>query len=239
MTHYRRVQPHERFDQALVTEAELDLASRFQEALRGSYPAHQIFGADAGAEGYTHEQKRYMWIFDPLDGVDNFQAGVPVWGMSLALMENYWPIFGLIHLPVTGELFHARAGGEAFRLRHPIRISDSDSIDEERLILTFSRFHRHYRTSFPGKIRNLGCTAAHLCYLAMGRADAAVVTNESFKDLAAASVIVEAAGGRIFTMEGEPFHAGDYLDGKKISAHLIATRAEHLDTLLSYLQRIG
>ena len=91
---------------------------------------------------------------------------------------------------------------------------------------------------FPGKIRNFGCTAAHLCYVAMGRADAAIVTNESFKDLAAAEVIVESAGGKIFTMAGAPFHVGDYLNGEKIAAHLIATRPDHLDTILSYLDRI-
>jgi myo-inositol-1(or 4)-monophosphatase len=237
LEYYRGVKPHERFDQALVTEAELDLSSRFQTALRKTFPAHQLFDTDDRSEGYTHDQKRYLWIFDPLDGLDNFQAGIPIWTMSLALMENYWPLFGLIYMPATGDLFKAAAGGQAFLGANPLTISASDSIDEERLILTFSRFHNHYQTHFPGKIRNLGCTAAHLCYVAMGRADAAIVANESFKDLAAAAVILEAAGGKIFTMSSTPFHAADYLDGQKIAAHLIATRPDRLDTILSYLNR--
>jgi len=238
LEYYRSVKPHERFDEALVTAAELDLSSRFQVALSKTFPAHQIFGSQERAEGYTHEQKRYLWSFDPIDGLDNFQAGIPIWAMSLALMENYWPLFGLVYMPATGDLFTASAGGRAFLGGNPLTISATDSIDEERLILTFSRFHRHYRTHFPGKIRNLGCTAAHLCYVAMGRADAAIVTNESFKDLAAAAVILEAAGGKIFTVAGKPFHAGDYLDGQKIADHLIATRPDRLDTILSYLYRL-
>ncbi len=235
---YRDVRPHERFDEGLVTAAELELTALFQQLLYDTFPAHRIFGADQNADGYTHDPGRYLWIFDPIDGLDNFQAGIPVWAMSLSLMENHWPLFGMIHLPVTGDLFHARAGGEAFSGSHRLDPQATQSAEEERLILTFSRFHRHYRTVFPGKIRNLGCTAAHLCYVAMGRADAAIVTNESFKDLAAAEVIVEAAGGKIFTMDGTPFHAGEYLNGEKIAAHLIATRPDHLDAILSYLERI-
>jgi myo-inositol-1(or 4)-monophosphatase len=238
LKHYRGVKPHERFDEDLVTEAELDLASCFQTSLRETFPAHQVFDGDDRQEGYTHEQKRYLWIFDPVDGLDNFQAGIPVWAMSLGLMENYWPLLGMIFMPATGDLFHARAGGQAFLGSHPLTVESGRAVDEERLILTFSRFHCHYRTDFPGKIRNLGCTAAHLCYVAMGRADAALVTNESFKDLAAAAVIIEAAGGRIFTMRGAPFHVGDHLDGRKIMDHLIATHPDRLDTILSYLHRL-
>ena len=111
---YRGVKPHERFDESLVTAAELELTAHFRKTLAETFPAHRLLGDDESEDGYTHEQKRYLWIFDPIDGLDNFQAGIPLWAMSLALMENYWPLFGMIHLPATGDLFHARAGGEAF-----------------------------------------------------------------------------------------------------------------------------
>ena len=236
---FRSVKPHEHFDESLVTAAELELTAHFRQALAETFPAHRILGAEENEEGYTHGQERYLWIFDPIDGLDNFQSGIPVWAMSLSLMENYWPLFGMIHLPATGDLFHARAGGFPYHGSHRLQPQAAESAEEERLILTFSRFHRHYQTVFPGKIRNFGCTAAHLCYVAMGRADAAIITNESFKDLAAAEVIIEAAGGKIFTMAGTPFHVGEYLNGDKIALHLIATRPDHLDTVLSYLNRIG
>ena len=236
LDYHRQVKPHERFDEELVTRTEVHLTTLFQEHLKRTFPAHRMFGADLQTEGYTHDQTRYMWIFDPIDGVDNFQARIPVWSMSLALMENYWPIFGLILMPATGDMFHAKAGGQAYHGAEPIVLPIGDSGEDEGLIFTFSRFHKHYQTNYPGKIRNLGCTAAHLGYLAMGRADAAVVANESFKDLAAAAVIVEAAGGKIFKMTGEPFYASDYLDGQKISDHLIITKPDRLEALLSFLK---
>ncbi len=62
---FRSVKPHERFDESLVTAAELELTAHFRQALAETFPAHRILGAEENEEGYTHEQKRYLWIFDP------------------------------------------------------------------------------------------------------------------------------------------------------------------------------
>jgi len=104
-------------------------------------------------------------------------------------------------------------------------------------MFTFSRFHRHYVSRFPGKIRNLGCTGAHLCYVAMGRADVAVTANESFQDLAAARMIVEAAGGRLFKASGEKFYLNDYLNGARIEEHLLVTASGNCQVVLGCLER--
>jgi myo-inositol-1(or 4)-monophosphatase len=55
----------------------------------------------------------------------------------------------------------------------------------------------------------------------MGRADAAVIANESFQGLAAARVIIESAGGKVCTFDGCNFHLNEYLDGQKIDEHLL------------------
>ena len=68
------------FNQDLVTQAELHLIDAFQDKMKKHYPDHLIFGRDSLDEGYTHDAKRYLWVFDPLDGVDNFQSGIPLWG---------------------------------------------------------------------------------------------------------------------------------------------------------------
>jgi myo-inositol-1(or 4)-monophosphatase len=82
--------------------------------------------------------------------VANFQAGIPIWGMSIALLDNFWPIFGVFYMPATGDLFHARAGKDAFWGNDKIRIPDADFIDNESLLLTYSRFNQNYRSTFPG-----------------------------------------------------------------------------------------
>ena len=225
------------FDQSLVTEAELKLSDFFQKQLSRRFPDHLAFSSNQISNEYSHDEKRYLWIFDPIDGVDNFQAGVPIWGMSLALLENFWPILGVFYMPATGDLFHAQAEKNAYWGDKKIQVNAKENVDDESLLLTFSRFHQQYHCEFPGKIRNLGCTAAHICYVAKGRADAAVIANESYQDLAATRVIIEAAGGKISKMDGGRFHLNEYIEGGRINEHLLVASPENLEQVLAHLQR--
>ncbi len=227
------------FDEELVTEAEIRLRGLFEGRLRERFPEHKLFQGDLGEnKDYTHGEQRYLWIFDPMDGVANFMAGIPIWAMSVALFDNFWPILGAVYMPATEDLFHAVAGGRAFWGDQAIRVSAQESITDESVLLTYSRFHQHYRTRFPGKIRNLGSTAAHICYVAMGRAEAAHIANESFQDLAAVRVIVEAAGGGIFHMDGSRFVINDYLEEGRGDIHLLVAAEDKCRQVAESLKRI-
>jgi myo-inositol-1(or 4)-monophosphatase len=215
-----------KFDEGLVIEAGLQLAEMFRDRLLTRFPDHRVFSNEEKDRGYSHDGTRYLWVYDPLDGVANFQAGIPVWGMSLALLENYWPVLGLFYMPATGDLFHARADQQAFLGERPITVSTQDALSDESLLLTHSRLHRGYATTFPGKIRSLGCTGAHVCYVATGRAEGALVNNTSFADLGAVRVIIEAAGGGIFKLDGSEFFLNEYLDEPRIREDLLISSPE-------------
>jgi myo-inositol-1(or 4)-monophosphatase len=236
LAYYGKGRRDAKFDEGLVTEAELHLGEFFRDELHARFPDHQVYRNEERASGYTHEGKRYLWVYDPIDGVANFQAGIPIWGTSLALLENFWPLFGVFCMPVTGDVFHARAVQRAYRGDEPIRISSQEGINDESLLLTYSRFHERYRSGFPGKIRALGCTAAHICYVAMGRAEAALLAHESYKDLAAAAVIMDAAGGKIYKIDGSEFFLGDYVDGRRIEDHLLAVAPDKYAEIRAFLE---
>ena len=148
LTFYRKGPSKVKFNETLVTEAELHLNSYFQNALNETYPDHQTFQDRQVEAEYSHDEKRYLWIFDPIDGVDNFQAGIPIWGMSLALLENFWPVLGIFYMPVTDDLFHAQAGKQAYWGKQQIGVTTQQSVDDESLLLTFSRFHQQYPPSW-------------------------------------------------------------------------------------------
>ncbi|MDA8308145.1 MAG: inositol monophosphatase [Deltaproteobacteria bacterium] len=228
-----------KFDEGLVTSAELELSEFFRERLNSVFPGHGIFGDPLPAEDYVHGEKRYLWIYDPLDGVANFQAGIPIWSISLALLENFWPVFGVTFMQITGDLFYAVVGRKAYWGDREIRIPDTGEISNESVLLTYSRFHNHYQSTFPGKIRNLGSTAAHVIYVARGRAEGALLANVSYRDLAAAQIILEAAGGRIHRLDGRQFHLSDYLSGQRIEEHLIAAPEGSFEAIRMYLKKIG
>lgn len=237
LTFYGKGQAGQPFDQDLVTQAELRLNDAFLDQLSGRFPDHQLYGREPVTEGYSHEGKRFLWVFDPLDGVDNFQTGIPIWGMSLALYENHWPVLGLFFMPATKDLFRAVAGGPAYWNDRPIHITERADLSQESVILTYSRFNQSYRCRFTGKIRAMGSTGVHLCYVAMGRADAAIVDNEYFKDLAALRVIVESAGGKLYKLDGSAFLLGDFIDGQKIDEPVMVTGAANVVTVRNCLQK--
>ena len=238
LSYYGKGDPHYKFDEHLVTEADYHLMEFFENQLHIHFPEQQVFKNNQTQQEYTHDEKRYLWIFDPLDGVANFQAGIPIWGLSLALIENFWPIFGVFYMPATGDLFHAQADQKAYLDKEAIKVSDQQNINNESLLFTYSRFHQRYRTTFPGKIRDLGCTGAHICYVAMGRAEAAVIANESFQDLAAAGIILEAAGGKICQMDGSNFILNEHLDGRKINEPLLVTAPDLYSQVRRCLQEV-
>ncbi len=238
LSYYGKGTLNEKFDENLVTEAELKLRELFKNSLARRFPRHHIFGDQAQAEAYTHDESRYLWIFDAIDGVANFQAGIPIWASSLALIENFWPVFGVVYMPATGDRFQAGADDKALWGDREIHIPDAGTVNDESLLLTYSRFHLHYRAGFPGKIRNLGCTAAHLCYVAMGRADAALIAHESYADLAAAQIIVNAAGAKIQKVSGGEFFLNEYLDGQRIEDHLLVAAPGNSEQIRGYLERL-
>ena len=238
LSYYGKGRLHIKFDNELVTEAELHLIDFFQNQIQNAFPEHQLFTNNHQSDAIENGKKTYLWIFDALDGVANFQAGIPMWGMSVSLMENLWPIFGAFYMPSTGDLFYAKAGKKAFLGKEEISISDQDSINEESVFLTYSRFTHHFHNTFPGKIRNLGSTAAHICYVAKGCAEVAIISNESYQDLAAVQIIIEAAGGKIFKLDGDEFFLNEYIDGKRIEDQLLVVSQDIYSEVLDYLQPV-
>jgi len=236
---YGKGDPALKFDQTLITEAELMQVNLFKDRLNSVFPGHGMLGDPLPAEDYVHGEKRYLWIYDPLDGVANFQAGIPIWGISLALLENFWPVFGVTYMPVTGDLFYAVVGRDAYWGDRKVSIPDTGEISNDSVLLTYSRFHNHYDSTFPGKIRNLGSTAAHISYVVRGRAVAALLANVSYRDLAAAQIILMAAGGKIHRLDGREFHLSDYLSGQRIEEHLIAAPDGAFESIRVYLKRTG
>ena len=69
----------------------------------------------------------------------------------------------------------------------------------------------------------------------MGRAEAALIANESYQDLAAARVIIEAAGGKIYKMDGSEFLLDEYLDGQRIDDNLLAAAPDIYPQVRTYL----
>jgi myo-inositol-1(or 4)-monophosphatase len=225
-----------KFDNDLVTEADNAAWHLLSAKIKTSFQDHgflrEISRDELGAESCP----RFLWIVDALDGAASFQAGMPVWGVSAALFEKFWPVMGFLYLPVTNELYSAYAGREAFLNDEPISVREDSSLDNESVVLVYSRFHQDYTSNFPGKIRNFGSSAGHMAYVARGTADACFIKNVNVQDLAAGSIILEAAGGEIRYLDGRRFYVGQHLDGERVEEPLIAAPKGSWESFLKFFR---
>ena len=79
------------------------------------YPGHGVFGEEGARTAGTGA---YRWIIDPIDGTRSFAAGVPLYGVLLALEHQGRPILGCAHLPELGETIVAAEGAGCWRNGH-------------------------------------------------------------------------------------------------------------------------
>ncbi len=122
-----------------MTEADNAAWELISSKIKSSFEDHG-FLRELDADQIRNENcPRFLWIIDTLDGAASFQAGMPVWGMSAALFEKFWPVLGFLYLPVTGELYSAYAARQALLNDKPIAVRDEYNIDNESLTLVYSR----------------------------------------------------------------------------------------------------
>ena len=70
------------------------------------------FLAEEGTAGDVN-QARFRWVIDPLDGTTNLIHGLPVFCVSVALVDGDTPILGVVFDPNRDECFTAWKNGGA------------------------------------------------------------------------------------------------------------------------------
>ena len=93
-------------DATPVTQADREAEQAIVEILGRAFPDYGVLGEEFGGSG----QREVRWIVDPIDGTKNFVRGIPVWATLIALEERGTVTVGVIHNPVSGELYTARRG---------------------------------------------------------------------------------------------------------------------------------
>src|ERR1043166_9598307 len=69
----------------VVTETDLRSEAAITSVLRARFPDHGFLAEESG---FVPGADRWNWIIDPLDGTSNFAAGIPWFGVMLALVEG-------------------------------------------------------------------------------------------------------------------------------------------------------
>jgi len=79
--------------------------ARMLPVVRQAFPDHAIFAEEAGK---FPGSEPYRWIIDPLDGTNNFAAGLPTFASSVAVLHEGEPVLAAVHQPATNETYLTR-----------------------------------------------------------------------------------------------------------------------------------
>lgn len=190
-------------DGSYVTSADLAVERALRAMTQSAFPDHGIVGEEFGAH---LPGAPFQWIFDPVDGTEDFVHRVHTFGTIIALFYRDLPVAGVIDVPMLDARVHAGHGLGAFRGAERLCLADLDPATPAAAVrLTLSartNFTRHrddgarfeaVTRAFPNHRIYRSCYA-HLC-AATGQADAAIDAGNPIWDIAAARILVEEAGG--------------------------------------------
>jgi myo-inositol-1(or 4)-monophosphatase len=196
-----------------VTECDRQSERLIVERILREHPDSTIVGEEDGRQG----SGAVHWYVDPIDGTNNFVAGIPYFCVSIAAALGDRMLAGVVYDPSRHETFAASTTGATLNGK-PIRCTGS-ALDTGATLLT--EYPRSGRPIAPDDlsrfgqllprfraVRRLGSTALHLAYVASGRADATFGLGTNPWDIAAGMLLVQQAGGRFLVPPGDLTAAG-------------------------------
>lgn len=218
-------------DRTPVTRADREAEQAITEILGRAFPGHGFLGEEFGARGPTDRR----WIVDPIDGTKNFVRRIPVWATLIALEEAGEITVGVVHNPVTGEMYTACRGRGARLNGTPIRVSDVTDLGQAQLVHAGLRILRE-QGCWEGFVRLVDATGRQRGFgdymgyglIAEGKAEIYLEADLKPWDLAPCKLLVEEAGGRFTDLEGRP---------TIYSGTALATNGRLHESVLAHLRR--
>ncbi|HWP34367.1 MAG TPA: inositol monophosphatase family protein [Thermodesulfobacteriota bacterium] len=200
-----------------VTQADLDSERLIVEAIRRTFPDHDVLTEEALSRD---RRASHRWVIDPIDGTTNFARGYPMFAVSIALEREGEPVVGVVYAPVLDELYWGIAGRGAFGVHRgaqprPLRVSAVDRLDRAFVVTGFPYslrerpepvlrpLERMLLSTFA--LRRDGTAALNLCHVAAGVFDAFWEIELKPWDTTAALVLLREAGATVTDMTGAPY----------------------------------
>ena len=202
-----------------VTEIDKRSEKLIITAIRGHFPDHAIQGEETGLSA----GQGTLWIIDPLDGTSNYIHNIPIFSVSIGVMEKNEMKAGVIYDPVHGEMFWAEKGRGAYLNKKRIHVTQVSAFSDALMTTgipfrardRFDEYMESFRRISLGTVgmRRGGSAALDLAYVACGRFDGFWELDLSPWDIAAGALILEEAGGKITDLWGKSdyFKNGDVL----------------------------
>lgn len=196
----------------IVTFYDKYIQSILKEKLTELIPNSIFFGEENDDYIRNFEKDKYVFIVDPIDGTTNFSRELKMSAISIALLKNEQPILAVCYNPYMQELYTAIKGSGAFLNDERIHVSNK-KLQDGILLAGCAPYYNELRKKsldilnklslIASDYRRYGSAVIELCNIASGKAEVYFELKLMSWDYAAASLIIQEAGGKITTISGE------------------------------------
>lgn len=197
-------------DQSPVTAADRQAEAAIIETIRHRFPDHSFYGEETG---HSRSGSDFLWIIDPIDGTKNYLAGIPLWGVLVALRYKTEVIAGASYVPCLNDMLTAERGCGAWLNGKRAKVSTESALSHAMIS------HGSYRSFFEngygsGLVHLLETCARTRCFgdlwpyhlLASGRLEIVAEAAVKVVDAAPFAVIIPEAGGLVSDFHGAPLN---------------------------------
>ena len=188
-----------------VTNADIEINNFLLDFFKEKTPN---FGwlSEESLDDNSRFETDFFWCLDPIDGTRSYILGKPEYTISLALINNFKPIMGIIYNPTTNEFFHAEEDKGAFCNKTRIKVNSARNFDVCSLAISNSEINilkSHNFFNFK-EVKKIGSIAYKIALVAKGKIDIAIsLTKKNDWDLAAADLLIREANGKIMETNGK------------------------------------
>jgi len=208
----------------IVSGADREAETAIAATIGAAFPEHAVLSEETGELRPGNAESPFRWVVDPIDGSLNFVHGYPYYAVSIALTKNDEVTHAVVLDPVHDELFTAIKGKGAQRNGAPIHVSACTRLPDA---LVGTVFPARRSPKLPAYVpvfnalmsqcaglRRAGACALDLAHVAAGRLDGFWVMSLKAWDVAAGSLLVTEAGGRVGDFAG----GGEFLRTNEVIA---------------------
>jgi myo-inositol-1(or 4)-monophosphatase len=193
-----------------VTAADLEVNRMVLETVAARYPTHRVLGEELSSPDAAAVGDGPVWVCDPIDGTMPFTLGVPVSFFSVAVVVDGAPQVALCHEPWLGRTWTAVRGCGTRLDGRRVSVSATSELAHCYLGATGPRLLADTAGMVADLVRAsrrvfmLGGTVAEAVCVADGGMAGVVFTEDTAVDVAATSLLVTEAGGRVTDLWGQP-----------------------------------
>ncbi|MCB1306793.1 MAG: inositol monophosphatase [Leptospiraceae bacterium] len=204
----------------LVTNADRESERHILGMIQRDFPTDAILAEESGISGAGHESALFQWCVDPIDGTINYAHGLPLFSISIGLIQEGEPVAGVVAMPALGNVYQGVLGRGAFVDGRPLKVRANTDINQSLCVTGFPYDRRERLDPLVSAFRNVlgrvrgvrrtGSAALDLCWLAEGRFDIHYEVSLNAWDACAGAVLVREAGGMLTDFKGNRYVPGMY-----------------------------